>query len=442
MDPLRKKYDEVAGTIGELKQTAAEKWTALEAAKKAVAEAPEPPKSTDDPLMKALSDADKAYGTVADQIAGAEAVKMNLMDALARTGGGPVDDPKRHKDEPFGGREDRAKSPGYRIAESKDYKDLIASGALTSSAPLNVKKLGEGMTRDEFKALITGAADLSGGAFITPDRIGYYPLPQRPLTILDLITVGDTDSDLVEYVRQTSTTIAAANVAEATDVTGTSGTKPQSDMAFDIVQTGVKQLAHWVAATRRSLADVGQMRTIIDGLLRYGLDRHMEDQVVAGDGAGENLRGILNTSGLLSVPAGVQSHADKVHFGITKVLLANFQATGVVMNPLDWETIRLSRENTGGAGTGAYLFGPPSQVGIETLWGRGVAVTPAIPQGTALVGDMRACILWVREGTQILASDSHADFFIRNLVAVLAENRAAFGIPYPQALAEVNLAAA
>jgi HK97 family phage major capsid protein len=447
MDPLRKKYDEVAGTIGELKQTAGDRWKTLEAAKKAVADAPEPPKSTDDPLMKALSDADKAYGEVADQIAAAESVKTDLMNALARTGDAPVID-----DGSGGGKSgddvrDRdgrrlVGEPSKRIIDSDAYKGLVASGELTSSAALGVKRLGEALKKDEFKALLTGAADLSGGAFITPDRIGYYPLPLRPITLLDLITVGDTTSDLVEYVRQTSVTIAAGNVPEATDVTGTSGTKPQSDMAFDVVQTGVKQIAHWMAATRRALADVGQLRTIIDQVLRYGLDRRLEDQVLAGDGTGENLRGILNTTGLQSVPAGPQSHADKVHFGITKVLLANFQATGVVMNPLDWETIRLSREDTGGPGTGAYIFGPPSQAGVETLWGRAVAQSPAIPQGTALVGDLRAAILWVREGVQILASDSHADFFIRNLVAVLAENRAAFGVPYPQAIAEVDLAAA
>src|SRR5688572_31854870 len=91
-DPLRKKYDEVAGTIGDLRQSAGEKWNALEAAKKAVAEAPEPPKSVDDPLLKAMSDADREYGAVADQIAAAESVKSTLMDALARTGGAPSQD--------------------------------------------------------------------------------------------------------------------------------------------------------------------------------------------------------------------------------------------------------------------------------------------------------------------------------------------------------------
>lgn len=444
MDPLNTKLEEVKGTIADLRQDAVEKHRKFEEAKKAVAESTDKVDIESD-LFKQLDEAGKAYGAIGDQIVAAEKARDQLVDAIVRTGGNPIvtDDPGKGGGDPErkNGLQVASRSTaGWRITDGETYKALKSSGELESSAPIGVKRLGEGWSRDEFKALITGASDTSAGAFVTPDRVGYFPMPLRPLTIIDLITVGDTDSDLVEYVKQTSFTNAAAPVAEATDVTGTSGTKPQSNAAFQIVQTGVKQIAHWVAATRRSLADAGQMRTIIDGLLRYGLDRALEDEVLSGDGTGEHLLGILNQTGLNNVPAGAQSIADKVHMGITQNLLDGFVSTGAVLNPLDWETVRLSRENADG--TGAYLFGPPSQVGVETLWGRPVAVSPAMPQGTALVGDLRAFILWVREGTQVLASDSHADFFIRNLVAVLAENRAAAGLPYPQALCTVDLAAA
>jgi HK97 family phage major capsid protein len=440
MDPLRSKLAEVDGHLTELRQQAGDKWNALEAAKGKLAEAPGVP-TQDSPEFRALDEAGKAYGDLADAIAATEAVKRGIVDSLVQSGQAPelrTGEPSRDREQ-RGGDVDR-RSPGQRVVESDEYRQLVESGILNSKAALGVRQLGQALTRDEVKALITGGSDTSGGAFVQPDRIGYFPLVPRQLTIADLITVGTTDSDLVEYVEQTGFVNSAAPVAEATDVTGTSGVKPQSDLAFIVRQTGVRTLAHWMAATRRSLADAGQMRTLIDGWLRYGLERVVEDQIVAGDGTGENLRGILNTTGTNAVPAGAQSHADKVHFGITAVRVDNFEPSGVVMNPVDWETVRLSRED--GAGAGAYLFGPPSQVGASTLWGLPVAVSQAMPQGTALVGDLRAAMLWVREGTQVLASDSHADFFVRNLVAVLAENRVAFGVPYPQALAEVNLAAA
>lgn len=36
-------------------------------------------------------------------------------------------------------------------------------------------------------------------------------------------------------------------------------------------------------------------------------------------------------------------------------------------------------------------------------------------------------------------TDSHLDFFVRNLVAILAEMRAAFGVVQPNAFVEIDL---
>ena len=101
--------------------------------------------------------------------------------------------------------------------------------------------------------------------------------------------------------------------------------------------------------------------------------------------------------------------------------------------------MRLSRDDSGAsAGTGGYLYGPPSTAGAEQMWGLPVAVTPSVPDDTGLVGDFRYATLWLREGVQVLASDSHSDFFIKNLVAVLAEMRAAFGVQLPAAFCKIT----
>ena len=55
-------------------------------------------------------------------------------------------------------------------------------------------------------------------------------------------------------------------------------------------------------------------------------------------------------------------------------------------------------------------------------------VSEGVTEGTALVGDFRQAVLWEREGVSLLVSDQHADFFTRNLLAILAEMRAAFGV--------------
>lgn len=439
---LKAKLALVDDDLRGLREDAGQKWNALQQAQKKVGSSDGTP--TEDTVAE-LHEAGKTYGETADRLAGAERTKQVIIDALIASGDAPAGAKASgsEHEERLQERGRAARSAGQLITEGDAFKALAADPILRSTGtPMGVRQLGEAWDREQTKALLTGGSDTSMGAFVQPDRVGYFPLPLRPLTILDLITLGDTNGDLVEYVKQTSISNAAAEVAEASAVSGTSGAKPMSDFDFKIEQTGVKTIAHWIAATRRALADAGQTRTLIDGVLRWGLDARVEAQVLNGDGAGENLLGILNITGANAVPAGAQSNADKAMHALTELRLDFFEANAIGFNPLDWETIRLERENTDPTQRGGYLMGGPSQMGAETLWGKPVVQTAAIPQGTAIVADWRAFILWMREGTQVLASDSHADFFTRNLVAVLAELRAAGGVPYPQAFCEVNLAAA
>ena len=78
---------------------------------------------------------------------------------------------------------------------------------------------------------------------------------------------------------------------------------------------------------------------------------------------------------------------------------------------------------------------------VQTLWGLPRVECEAVPAGTGIVGNFRMAVLWDREASSIMASDSHADFFIRNLVAILAEMRAAFGIIRPSAFVVIDLTA-
>jgi HK97 family phage major capsid protein len=109
------------------------------------------------------------------------------------------------------------------------------------------------------KALLTGASATSAGAMVRNDLYGPVTdlVPFREPTIMDLITVGTTESDTVEYVTVTSKTNSAATVAEATS--GSDGAKPESAMALAVATTSVQTIAHWIAITKRAAADAGQI---------------------------------------------------------------------------------------------------------------------------------------------------------------------------------------
>lgn len=438
---LRDKLEEANRKVSALESDAATKWSAFESARDEFAKSSASPTDTSSDEFKSVDEAGKAHDAIADELHNAKVAREAIAQMVAKERGAG------HRDNgngaPAGGGipaelRKAAREVGIRIAESDEYRSAVESGIFGSEGKIGRVALGKAWEREELKTLIT-SDPTSAGSLIAPDRQGIYPMLNRPLTLLELITVGQTDSNLVQYVKQTLRTNNAG--AQATE----GGAKPESAYAFTLVDEGVKTLAHWVPAVKQALEDGGQLRTIIDGALRDGLNDAAMQQVVNGSGASGNIKGILNQTGIAApAPAAADGPLERVHRGITAVRLANMEPRAVGFHPLDWEKIRLQRDASGAtAGTGQYLMGSPLESALNlTVWGLIPAVSTAIPQGTAVVGDWRQAILWLRSGVQVLASDSHLDYFTHNMVAVLAEFRAAFGVPRPDAFAKVDLAGA
>lgn len=335
----------------------------------------------------------------------------------------------------------RGKSLGEQFAGSTDYQGWLKSVAPNGIVPDSKK--GFQSPAIGFKDLLTGVSDTSAGALVYNDQTNIIvPYGRRPLTLFDIITQGSTNSDTVEYTRVTGETNNAAAVAEATATGDGSGVKPESAMTLARVTEPVKTLAHWIPATKRALSDAGQLRTLIDNFLRFGLMEEWEDQAVNGDGVGENFTGLDTVSGTQDqnwdTDILVTTRKAK-----TKVRTVGRRIpTAYLLNPADWETIHLKRDDSGAtAGTGGFLFGGPSGAQAQTLWGLPVVECEAVPQGWGWVGDFKQIVYWNREQASISVSDQHADFFIRNMVAILAEQRGAYGILKPDAFVEMDLTA-
>lgn len=341
-----------------------------------------------------------------------------------------------------GGPKSRAESLGLQVVNSGQFKQMMSSfggrvpeKARVQSDPIKVKNL------------ITGGSATSGGAFVTPEQSGIVEmLGRQPLAIRSVISVRRTGSDAVEFVRQTAHTNAAAPVPEATssatvgDGTGgtattvTGGVKPQGSWAFERDTATVVTIAEWVPATKRALSDVAALEGLINDELRLDLAEVEEDQVVNGDGTGENLEGILSVSGT-QAQAFSTDIFETVRKALTKVrTVGRAVPNGVGLNPSDVETVDLARDaNDRFYGAGPFTMGP------RTLWGVPIVESESIPAGTAVVADWRKAVLWDREDASVTMTDSHADFFIRNLVAILGEERVAFAVTRPSAFVVADL---
>lgn len=315
------------------------------------------------------------------------------------------------------------------------HKHLVGSNAnskLGSSPVVELKDLYLSLLQQ--KTLVTGLSSTSAGAFVQNDRLPGYDLGtfMRPLGIIDLFRRIPTSSDTVEYVRVNGNTNNAAPVLEAT--TTSNGAKPESAFTLEIVTEIIQNIAHWIPVTRRALADAPQIRALINEILMYGLGEEVDDQLVTGDGSTPNLTGLENQSGTTS-QAWDTDILTTTRKARTKVrTTGRGRASGYVLHPTDWETIDLLTDNEA-----RFYFGGPSQLGTPRLWGLPVVENEAITPNSGWVADWNLGVVFDREAAQMYMTDSHSDFFIRNIITILAELRLGFGLIRPAAFVNIDL---
>jgi HK97 family phage major capsid protein len=328
----------------------------------------------------------------------------------------------------------RHRSVGDAFLNSEEFKSLQGGKAgVNMTSPFMAKSLSQ---KDLYSGLPTGTPD----AFGAVERDGIVPIAQRRSRVRDLFPARTTNSAVIEYFRQTGFTNNASVVPEYSS--GNFGAKPQSTMTFVGEQAPVRTIAHWEAAHRNVLADEPQLRSIIDNELLYGLRLTEDAQILSGAGTGEDLLGILNTSDIQTYAWSdgetspvADTKADALRRAATLAYLAYYEPTGIIVHPSDWEDIELTKNSQG-----TYLLAMSVAGGAEArVWRIPVIDTPAIAEGTALVGAFgTGAQLYDREAASIRISEQHSDFFVRNAIVVLAEERLALAVKRPEAFVKVT----
>lgn len=332
----------------------------------------------------------------------------------------------------------QAKSLGEMFTDSSEFKSLQTSGRLTMDQPFELDQadVTSGSTygqKDLFTGSLTGGTNPRG--FGRVQRDPFVPTPQRPNRVRDLFPAATTNANLIDYFRvlglENDRRGNAGMVAERTADGTNFGLKPKSALRFESDQAPVRTLAHWEAAHRNVLADEPQLRSIIDNELLYGLQLVEDDQILNGDGTGENLRGILNTPNIQQYTgvAGDQM-SDQLRKSATLSVLANYPGTGFVLHPLDWEKIEIQKAS----GDGQYMLTSNVAIGAATqVWRQPVVESPAIAEGTWLTGAFGiGAQLYDRALASVRIAEQHSDFFVRNAVAVLVEERLALAVKRPE----------
>jgi HK97 family phage major capsid protein len=261
---------------------------------------------------------------------------------------------------------------------------------------------------------------------------GIVANPDRVLTIRDLLPVGRTNSNLVQYTRENVFTNSAGP-----QVSGTSPdvfenvNKPESGITFTLANAPVVTLAHFIPVSRQVLDDAPQLQSYVDGRLRYGLKLEEEDQLLNGNGSSGNISGLLNTGNNTAYnrAATGDTKLDALRKAITQAQLSEYAPDAIVMNPADWEAIELLK-----ATDGQFVIANPVSMMAPTIWGRRVIPTNSITAGTFLVGSfMMGAQVWDRMDAAVQISYEDGDNFKKNMATLLAEERLALTVYRPSA---------
>ncbi|WP_314355715.1 phage major capsid protein [Pseudomonas rhodesiae] len=307
------------------------------------------------------------------------------------------------------------KSVGEQLSDSDDYQALTTKGR--GIARLNLKAVTN----------ITSATTGTGGVGvgIQPTRVaGIITDPERQFTIRDLIMPGRTASNAVEFVQETGFQNMAAPQA------GEGALKAQSDLSFGMVTTTVKTIAHWFKASKQVLSDIPLLQSYINGRAIYGLKYKEEEQILAGDGTGQNLLGLIPQATTFneSLRKAGDTKIDTLRRAILQVRVAEYRASAIALNPVDWADIELTKDSTG-----SYIWVNVQEGGVQRLWKLPVVDSNAVPEGEFLVGAMNiAAQVFDREDAAVEVSTEDGDNFRTNMVTIRAEERLALAVYRPE----------
>ena len=324
--------------------------------------------------------------------------------------------------------QEQYKSMGQRVVESEAFKGMDSAARKGMRVQMERKDLMN-------VTATVGAGVSSANSLVGSDRqVGIVAPPQRVMTIRDLLMQGSTGSGSVEYVVETGFTNNAGMQVEG-------ATKGKSEITFNLKTAPVRTIAHFFKASRQLLDDAKGLASYIDGRAQYGLRFKEEQQLLTGDGTGANILGIVPQASAFApafTPAGTVTAIDRLRLAVLQAVLAEYPASGFVLNPVDWAGIELTKD-----AEGRYIIASPMNAGVARLWGLPVAETQAMAAGSFLTGAFNlGAQIFDRMEIEVLLSTENADDFEKNMCTIRAEERLALAVYRPEAFVTGTIAAA
>jgi HK97 family phage major capsid protein len=336
--------------------------------------------------------------------------------------------------------------PGDMFVKSAAYQrvaDPAGRGQTWSTGPVEVSSAPFALVKGTMLETTVGGP---GGGMVPPMyQPGVVDKLLEPLGVADVFGQSQTSASQVRYVNEGTATSAAAGVAEA-------GVKPESTIALSEVVEPIKKIATVLPISDELLEDAPSIQSYLNGRLTLFVRIEEERQLLRGNGTNE-LIGLFNRSAGQAINQYTKLAADDNATALARVL-ANTAGSSflvpdtLIVHPSNWLVTRLLRDGTGGTAgnflgggpfTGAY--GTDGATGLfgQSLWNTRVVLSNIVGPGTALVGNFAVgAHIWRRGGVSVEATNSHSDWFAKDISMLRAEERLGLGLYRPAAFTEVR----
>jgi HK97 family phage major capsid protein len=303
---------------------------------------------------------------------------------------------------------------GKQFTESDGFKHY-AEQLLGGAGMLNSAKF-----RMQFKTAIINAVGQNQPLVPAQHLPGIVAPPRRSLRMRDVLAVGRTSSNAVEFPKETAFTNNAGPQISGSPQAFENVVKPESAITFELATYPVCTVAHWIPVSKQILADAPALQAYINNRLSYGLKLKEDTEILLGTGLNGRIHGLYTDRTAYSVPSPTvyTTKLDVLRDAIKQAQIAEYDPNAIVLNSSDWSKIELAKDSTG-----RYLFANPQNAAQPALWGLPVVVSNSITAGTFLLGSFdQAAMLWDREDMSVEVGLNN-DNFTRNMVTILCEER-------------------
>lgn len=323
---------------------------------------------------------------------------------------------------------------GQQVIASDAFQAFRAGGYRGSTGTIRV------MADADPKEVRSNNTAIGADKLVEPQRLpGIFTYAPDAFVARTLIAQGRTNSNAIEYVRETEFTNNAAPVAEG-------ALKPESAIAWEKDTASVRTIAHWIPASKQILEDDAQLLSYLEARLVYGLGQVEEEQLLVGDGTGENLKGLYTAAtAKVSSTWNIDSNAGAGQYMLDVIARAalqvkldtNYGCNGFYINPMDAFILRTMKDANNN-----YCFASPANGGMPMPWGLRMIESAHVPQGNVLIGAFNmASQVFDRTGIEVAISDQDRDNFVRNMLTIRVEERLALVTYRPKAIIKTSISA-